>query len=119
MTLLKCLRNGAAGEADILLVKASLDGVAAMAFAAGTNAVEHGGGLGGRATPRSEAAAPTGCSPSQPPDRRPGEHSPLVQFSSAVVGGLTALALALELLDLPAPSVGKAWPGLAWPWLRS
>jgi len=38
MTLLGYLRNGAVGEADILLVKASLDGVAAAVLAAGTNA---------------------------------------------------------------------------------
>ncbi|QEY32049.1 DUF554 family protein [Synechococcus sp. RSCCF101] len=108
MTLLGCLRNGAFGDADLLLVKSSLDGVAAAVLAAGTDAALAwvAAPLLALQLPLSLAAARLSALISDP------QSSPLVQFPSAV-GGLMVLALALELLDCPAPSVSQAWPGLA------
>ena len=100
MTLLGCLRNGALGDPDLLLVKAGLDGLSAAVLAAGGGLVvlwvllplgvlQFGlSGVG--------ALLATGVAdPSQ---------APAVLFTAAV-GGLLVLALALDLLLLPHPSV--------------
>jgi uncharacterized membrane protein YqgA involved in biofilm formation len=118
MTLIGCLRNGALGDADLLLVKAALDGVAATVLAAGTGAA-----LAWVAVPLLLFQLPLSLAASRlTAVFADPATSPLVQFPSAV-GGLLVLALALELLDLPAPSVSRALPGLALapalaPWIR-
>jgi uncharacterized membrane protein YqgA involved in biofilm formation len=100
ITLLGCLRNGALGDPGLLLVKAGLDGVSAAVLASGVGlvllwvllplAVVQLGLSGAGMVLAGGVADPSG--------------SPLLLFTSAV-GGLLVLALALELLDLPHPSV--------------
>lgn len=115
MTLLGCLRNGALGDPGLLLVKGSLDGVSAAVLAAGVGLALAWvllplgllqlsvSGLawwltGGLADP---AAFPP------------------VLFTAAV-GGLLVLGLALELLELPHPSITNGLlalvlaPALGW-----
>ena len=110
LTLLGCLRNGALADPDLLLVKATLDGVSAAVLAAtaglallwvlvplallqlGLSAV--GATLAGGFGLADPATAPP------------------VVFTAAV-GGLLVLGLALELMELPHPSVTNALAGLA------
>ena len=107
ITLLGCLRNGALGDPDLLLVKAGLDGVSAAVLASSVGlallwvlfplgvfqlGISGLGSLlaGGLVDP---------------------SHSPLVVFTASV-GGLIVFGLALELLDLPHPSVVNALAAL-------
>lgn len=115
MTLLGCLRNGALGDPDLLLVKAGLDGLSAAVLAAGVGLVvlwvllplgllQFGlSGVGA-------LLAGGFGDPSQ---------VPAVLFTAAV-GGLLVLALAMDLLQLPHPSVVNGLaalvlaPGAGW-----
>jgi uncharacterized protein len=107
MTLLGCLRNGALGDPDLLLVKAALDGLSAAVLASSVGLalawvllplglVQLGlSGVG--ALLASGVGDPTS--------------SPQLLFTAAV-GGLLVLGLALELLDLPHPSITNSLPAL-------
>ncbi|EDY37665.1 conserved hypothetical protein [Cyanobium sp. PCC 7001] len=115
MTLLGCLRNGALGDPDLLLVKAGLDGLSAAVFAAAVGLVLLWVllPLGVLQFALSGAGALAASGFSDP------SGSPVVLFTAAV-GGILVLALALDLLELPHPSVvnglvalGLA-PALGW-----
>lgn len=107
MTLLGCLRNGALGEPDLLLVKACLDGLSAALLASGIGlalawvllpmAVVQLGLCGAGVLLAGGLPDPLA--------------SPALLFSSAL-GGVLVLALALDLLDLPHPSSVNALPAL-------
>ncbi|MFQ6538033.1 MULTISPECIES: DUF554 family protein [Aphanothece] len=115
ITLLGCLRNGALGDPSLLLVKAGLDGLSAAVLASGVGlvllwvlvplAVLQLGLSGLGMVLAGGVMDPSG--------------SPLLLFTSAV-GGLLVLALALDLLDLPHPSVVNGLaalvlaPALGW-----
>ncbi|MCP9927810.1 DUF554 family protein [Cyanobium sp. CH-040] len=107
MTLVGCLRNGALGDADLLLVKAALDGVSSALLAAGVGLT-----LAWVLLPMavfqfalSAAGALMAAGLSDP------MASPVLVFSAAL-GGLLVLSLALELLELPHPSSVNALPAL-------
>lgn len=103
MTLLGCLRNGALGDPDLLLVKATLDGLSSAVLASSVGfavawvllplgLLQLGlSGLG--ALLASGVGDPSGA--------------PQLLFTAAV-GGLLVLGLALELLKLPHPSITNA-----------
>jgi hypothetical protein len=107
MTLLGCLRNGALGDPDLLLVKATLDGISAAVLASAVGLALAWvllplallqfslSGLG--ALLAGGAGDPSG--------------SPQLLFTAAV-GGLLVLGLALDLLELPHPSVTDSLPAL-------
>jgi uncharacterized membrane protein YqgA involved in biofilm formation len=107
MTLVGCLRNGALGDPELLLVKAGLDGISSALLAAGVGlalawvllpmallqfALSGAGLLLAAGIPDPMAV-------------------PAVAFSAAL-GGLLVLSLALELLELPHPSSLNALPAL-------
>jgi uncharacterized membrane protein YqgA involved in biofilm formation len=107
MTLLGCLRNGALGEPDLLLVKACLDGVssAVLASSVGLTLAWVLLPMALLQLPLSLAGAALALGSGDPTS------APVLIFSAAV-GGLLVIALALELLDLPHPSVSNAMPAL-------
>jgi hypothetical protein len=107
MTLLGCLRNGALGEPDLLLVKACLDGVssAVMASSVGLTLAWVLLPMALLQLPLSLAGSALALGSGDPTS------APVLIFSAAV-GGLLVIALALELLDLPHPSVSNAMPAL-------
>jgi uncharacterized membrane protein YqgA involved in biofilm formation len=107
MTLLGCLRNGALGEPDLLLVKACLDGVssAVLASSVGLMLAWVLLPMALLQLPLSLAGAALALGSGDPTS------APVLIFSAAV-GGLLVIALALELLDLPHPSVSNAMPAL-------
>ena len=107
MTLLGCLRNGALGEPDLLLVKACLDGVssAVLASSVGLMLVWVLLPMALLQLPLSLAGSALALGTGDPTS------APVLIFSAAV-GGLLVIALALELLDLPHPSVSNAMPAL-------
>lgn len=108
MTVVGCLRNGALGEPDLLLVKASLDGISAAVLA--TSA---GISLAWVVVPLLAVQLSLSGAGALLASRLPDPaSSPPVLFTAAV-GGLLVLALALDLLDLPHPSVTNALPALA------
>jgi len=107
MTLLGCLRNGALGDPDLLLVKATLDGISAAVLASAVGLALAWvllplallqfslSGLG--ALLAGGTGDPSG--------------SPQLLFTAAL-GGLLVLGLALDLLELPHPSVTNSLPAL-------
>jgi uncharacterized protein len=107
MTLLGCLRNGALADPDLLLVKAALDGLSAAVLASSVGlalawvllplGLLQLGLSGVGALLASGVGDPTS--------------SPQLLFTAAV-GGLLVLGLALELLDLPHPSITNSLPAL-------
>lgn len=107
MTLVGCLRNGALGDPDLLLVKAGLDGVSSALLAAGVGlalawvlvpmALLQFGLSGLGALLAGGLIDPMAA--------------PAVAFTAAL-GGLLVLSLALELLELPHPSSVNALPAL-------
>jgi uncharacterized membrane protein YqgA involved in biofilm formation len=107
MTLLGCLRNGALGDPDLLLVKAGLDGLSAALLASGVGlallAVLLPLGLVQLSLSGLGALLAGGLDP--------GADAPLLLFTAAL-GGLLVLGLALELLDLPHPSITNSLPAL-------
>lgn len=108
MTVVGCLRNGALGEADLLLVKASLDGISATVLATSAGAT-----LAWVVVPLLAVQLSFSGAGALLAARLPDPSAaPPVLFTSAV-GGLLVLALALDLLDLPHPSVTNALPALA------
>lgn len=107
MTLLGCLRNGALGDPDLLLVKASLDGLSSAVLASSVGfalawvllplgLLQFGlSGIGALLV------------------RGVGDPSAAPQLLfTAAVGGLLVLGLALELLKLPHPSITNSLPAL-------
>lgn len=108
MTVVGCLRNGALGDADLLLVKSSLDGISAAVLA--TSA---GVALAWVVVPLLVVQLSLSGAGALLASRLPDPaHAPPVLFTAAV-GGLLVLALALDLLELPHPSVTDALPALA------
>jgi uncharacterized membrane protein YqgA involved in biofilm formation len=107
MTLLGCLRTGALGEPDLLLVKACLDGVssAVLASSVGLTLAWVLLPMALLQLPLSLAGSALALGSGDPTS------APVLMFSAAV-GGLLVIALALELLDLPHPSVSNAMPAL-------
>jgi uncharacterized membrane protein YqgA involved in biofilm formation len=107
MTLLGCLRNGALGEPDLLLVKACLDGVssAVLASSVGLTLAWVLLPMALLQLPLSLAGAALALGSGDPTG------APVLIFSAAV-GGLLVIGLALELLELPHPSVSNAMPAL-------
>jgi uncharacterized membrane protein YqgA involved in biofilm formation len=107
MTLLGCLRNGALGEPDLLLVKACLDGVSSAVLASSVGLT-----LAWVLLPMALLQLPLSLAGSALAlGSRDPTSAPVLIFSAAV-GGLLVIALALELLDLPHPSVSNAMPAL-------
>jgi len=100
MTLLGCLRNGALADPDLLLVKAALDGVSAalLASSVGLALAWVLLPLGVLQLTLSGAGALLASGVGDP------SGAPQLLFTAAV-GGLLVLGLALELLDLPHPSI--------------
>lgn len=107
MTLLGCLRNGALGEPDLLLVKACLDGLSAALLASGIGLALAWVLLPMAVLQLSLCGAGVLLAGGLPDPMA----SPALLFSSAL-GGVLVLALALELLDLPHPSSVNALPAL-------
>ena len=105
MTLLGCLRNGALGEPDLLLVKACLDGVSSAVLASSVGLT-----LAWVLLPMALLQLPLSLAGLALGSGDPTS-APVLIFSAAV-GGLLVIALALELLDLPHPSVSNAMPAL-------
>ncbi len=107
MTLLGCLRNGALGDPDLLLVKALLDGVSATVLASAV-----GLSLAGVLLPLGLVQlALSGLGALLAGGVGPAAEAPLLLFTAAV-GGLLVLGLALELLELPHPSITNSLPAL-------
>jgi uncharacterized membrane protein YqgA involved in biofilm formation len=107
MTLLGCLRNGALGDPDLLLVKALLDGVSATVLASAV-----GLSLAGVLLPLGLVQlALSGLGALLAGGVGPAAEAPLLLFTAAV-GGLLVLGLALELLELPHPSITYSLPAL-------
>ena len=108
LTLLGCLRNGALGDPSLLLVKSSLDLVSSTVLASSVGLV-----LAWVSVPLALlqlslsllGAALSAASPA-------AASEPALLFTAAL-GGLLVIALALELLELPHPSVTNALPALA------
>jgi uncharacterized membrane protein YqgA involved in biofilm formation len=107
MTLVGCLRNGALGDADLLLVKAGLDGVSSALLAAGVG-LTLAWVLLPMAVFQFALSAAGALMAAGLPDPMA---SPALVFSAAL-GGLLVLSLALELLELPHPSSVNALPAL-------
>jgi uncharacterized membrane protein YqgA involved in biofilm formation len=107
MTLLGCLRNGALGEPDLLLVKACLDGVSSAVLASSVGLM-----LAWVLLPMALLQLPLSLAGSALALGSGDPTSAPVLIFSAAVGGLLVIALALELLDLPHPSVSNAMPAL-------
>lgn len=107
MTLLGCLRNGALGEPDLLLVKACLDGVSSAVLASSVGLT-----LAWVLLPMALLQLPLSLAGSALALGSGDPTSAPVLIFSAAVGGLLVIALALELLDLPHPSVSNAMPAL-------
>lgn len=107
MTLVGCLRNGALGDADLLLVKAALDGVSSALLAAGVGLTLAWVLLPMAVFQLSLSAAGVLMAAGLPDPMA----SPALVFSAAL-GGLLVLSLALELLELPHPSSVNALPAL-------
>jgi uncharacterized membrane protein YqgA involved in biofilm formation len=107
MTLLGCLRNGALGEPDLLLVKACLDGVSSAVLASSVGLM-----LAWVLLPMALLQLPLSLTGSALALGSGDPTSAPVLIFSAAVGGLLVIALALELLDLPHPSVSNAMPAL-------
>jgi uncharacterized membrane protein YqgA involved in biofilm formation len=107
MTLLGCLRNGALGEPDLLLVKACLDGVSSAVLASSVGLT-----LAWVLMPMALLQLPLSLAGSALALGSGDPTSAPVLIFSAAVGGLLVIALALELLDLPHPSVSNAMPAL-------
>jgi uncharacterized membrane protein YqgA involved in biofilm formation len=107
MTLLGCLRNGALGDPDLLLVKATLDGVssAVLASSVGLGLVWVLLPLGALQLGLSGIGALLAGGAGDPTT------SPVLLFTAAV-GGLLVLGLSLDLLKLPHPSVTNSLPAL-------
>ncbi|MGB5134879.1 MAG: DUF554 family protein [Prochlorococcaceae cyanobacterium] len=107
MTLVGCLRNGALGDADLLLVKAGLDGVSSALLAAGVGLT-----LAWVLLPMAVFQfALSGAGVLMAAGLPDPMASPALVFSAAL-GGLLVLSLALELLELPHPSSVNALPAL-------
>jgi uncharacterized membrane protein YqgA involved in biofilm formation len=107
MTLLGCLRNGALGNPDLLLVKACLDGLSSALLAAGVGLVLVWVLLPMALLQFSLSGLGVLLASGLPDPMA----TPVVAFTAAL-GGLLVLALALELLDLPHPSSVNGLPAL-------
>ena len=108
LTLLGCLRNGALGDPSLLLVKSSLDLISSAVLASSVGLVLAWVSLPLALLQLSLSllgAALRTASPAAAGD-------PALLFTAAL-GGLLVVALALELLELPHPSVTNALPALA------
>jgi hypothetical protein len=107
MTLVGCLRNGALGNADLLLVKAGLDGISSALLAAGV-----GLSLAWVLLPMALLQfSLSGLGVLMAGGLPDPMATPALAFSAAL-GGLLVLSLALELLELPHPSSVNALPAL-------
>ena len=107
MTLVGCLRNGALGDPDLLLVKAGLDGISSALLAAGV-----GMALAWVLLPMALLQfALSGLGVLLAGGLSDPMGAPGVAFTAAL-GGLLVLSLALELLELPHPSSVNALPAL-------